>query len=404
MTKKVICDTNIFMSDDFDISNYEKVYIPIIVLEELDNHKINGDSERKFKARRAMRNIENATNKEVVIDYYYALPKYLLDTKLDNKILGFAKEITTIHKDVVFLVNDINLLEKAKALEIPCEKLNEVQFDNSYMGYKEVTLSEYDQALFYECPTNKWDLLNNEYLIIKNEDGEIIDRQRWTEGKGFKPIMTKSFKSLYFGETKPRDVYQQLAIDSLYNTQFTMLMGYAGSAKTLLSLAWIMQNIQSGKIGKCIIIFNPIKLKNNEQLGYYSGNRTEKLLQNSIGGILSSKLGDMTMVETLINQGKLMIIPTSDIRGIEISDNDCLFVSEAQNTDAYTMKTIIQRAKDGCKIIIEGDLEEQKDIRCSHSENGMQRIIDVFKGSQYFSCVKLQKIYRSPIAELAQNI
>jgi predicted ribonuclease YlaK len=191
----------------------------------------------------------------------------------------------------------------------------------------------------------------------------------------------------------------------LVNTDFTLLCGVAASGKTMISLSYIMQNITKGKIGKAVIIFNPAKLKNNEQLGYYSGSRIEKMLQNSIGGILSSKLGSIDGVETLINQGKIMLIPTSDIRGIEISEHDVLYVTEAQNTDAYTMRTILQRAKEGCKIIIEGDMLEQQDIRnCSLNENGMMRAIEVFKGTNYFSCIKLKNTYRSPISEIAQKI
>ena len=113
----------------------------------------------------------------------------------------------------------------------------------------------------------------------------------------------------------------------------------------------------------------------------------------------------MIAVETLINQGKLLMIPTSDIRGIEIASNDCLFVTEAQNTDGYTMRTILQRAKEGCKVIVEGDLLEQQDLRhISNQENGMIKAVEVFKGTEHFSCVKLQNVYRSPIAEIAQNI
>lgn len=406
-SRKCFVDTNVLMQHSTEVFNkYEKVYICGYVLQELDKHKISDSESKKYQARQAGRDIEN---NELKVEYVikegsFSLPTYFVNDSMDNRIISVLKDLYTVDKEIVALSNDLLFRQKCRLLDIPCEKLDGNDKDDIYTGYKEAIMDEYEMSVHYECPINRFGLLNNEYLIIKDGNGEIVDKQRWVEGKGFTPINAKAFKSIYFGDIKAKDTYQQLAMDSLYNSQFTMLTGFAGTAKTLLSLGWIMQNIQSGKIGKCVIIFNPVKLKNNEQLGYYSGNRTEKLLQNSIGGILSSKLGDMTMVETLINQGKIMIIPTSDIRGIEISDNDCLFMSEAQNTDSYTMKTIIQRAKEGCKIIIEGDMEEQKDIRCSSKDNGMQRIIDVFKGSPYFSTIRLQKIYRSPIAELAQKI
>lgn len=399
--QKVILDTNTLL-DGINLSQFSKVYLPITVLEELDKIKHNSEGERQYKARKAIRDLKEATNIEYKLNYSYSLPIWLDREVPDNRILGFAMEIFALYKDVKLISNDINMLVKARALGIDCGSLDEVndKDDFDYTGYKEITLDEYEMAIHYQCPINKWDLLNNEFLIIRDGNGEIVDKQRWTD-KGFVPVGNKPFKSIYFPDFKPKDVYQMLAMDSLNKDDLTLLFGKAGTAKTYLSLSWIMQNIHNSKIGKCVIIFNPAKLRNNEQLGYYSGSRTEKLLQNSIGGILSSKFGDMTLVESLINNGKLMIVPTSDIRGIEISENDCLFVTEAQNTDAYTMRTIIQRAKEGCKVIIEGDMLEQQDIK---NGIGMQRVIDVFRGTKYFSCVKLQNVYRSPLADLAQNI
>ena len=152
--------------------------------------------------------------------------------------------------------------------------------DEIYTGYKEVVLSDYEQALFYqEGKFNKWDLLNNQYLIIKNEDGEIIDKYRWNDEKGFVTLKTTSFKSIYFQDFKPKDVYQMLAMDSLYNTDFTLLFGRAGSAKTTLALSYVMQQIQANKINKCVIIYSNAPLRNNFSLGFYPGNRMRNYSQ-----------------------------------------------------------------------------------------------------------------------------
>jgi len=408
--KKIFIDTNIIMQyGEVVFKNNDKILIHITVLEELDH--INHTSEspnKKYCARKALHIIEKYLNSEmleIIIDEpKYKLPSTLDFQKNDHRILAMAKDLYDKDNEVLFITDDLNLLLKAQSINLPCEKFTELGDDNLYIGYKEVIMDDYEMSVHYECPVNKWGLFENEYLIIKNADGKIVDKQRWTNN-GFAQVASRGFKSVYLGNIKPKDTYQMLAIDSLNNTDFTVLYGHAGTAKTLLSLCWVMQNIESGKIGKCVIIFNPAKLKNNDSLGYYTGNRTEKLLQNSIGGILSSKFGDMIAVETLINQGKLLIIPTSDIRGIEISDNDCLFVTEAQNTDSYTMRTILQRAKEGCKVIVEGDILEQQDLRhISSKENGMIKILEVFKGSNRFSCVRLKNVYRSEIAELAQNI
>lgn len=398
--EKVVLDTNFYMNYPEDIGKFNKVYINTTILEEIDGLKESDSPTKSYKARVASRAIEKATNiefKNIPLDDIN-----LNLTRNDNKIIQFAK---SLHNDCILITDDLNVVFKCKCVGVPVVKWQSKKKEDLYLGYKEIVLSEYDLAVHYQCPTNKWDLLNNEYLVIRNEDDEVVDCQRWVEGKGFTPLNSKDFKSMYFGTIKAKDVYQRMAMDSLYNSELTILYGMAGSAKSLLSLAWIMQNIQNNKIGKCVIGFNSVPLKNNQALGYYPGSRNEKLLQSSLGGILSSKFGDMTMVETLINQGKLLIVPTCEIRGIEIADNDCLFITEAQNTDAYTMRTLLQRPKEGCKIIVEGDLEEQQDLRhVNPNDNGMLRAIEVFKGSKYFSCVRLKNTYRSPIAEIAQRI
>jgi len=405
-TKKVFCDTNVLLNSKFNLQDYQKVYISIVSIEELD--KLKRDERISYQARKIIKDINFADNVVIITKSdFNTANRLFLEHGNDNAILNMAYDVYIDDNEVLFLSDDYNLIVKAdKGLGLPCKifEFDDGKSDDIYTGYKEVILSNIELAEHYQNPINRWDLLNNEYLIIRDENGNVVDKQKWNDKNfTFIPVKYKPFKSIYFPDFKPRDEYQMLAMESLINNDLTLLFGKAGVAKTMISLSWIMQNIHTGKIGKCVIVFNPVKLRNNEQLGFYSGNRTEKLLQNSIGGILSSKFGDMNLVESLINNGKLMIIPTSDIRGIEISENDCLFVSEGQNTDAYTMRTIIQRAKEGCKIIIEGDMLEQQDLR-NCRENGMQRIIDVFKGTEYFSCVKLKNVYRSPIADIAQNI
>lgn len=400
-----ILDTNVLI-DGIDLTKFNKVYIPILVIEELDNLKKNKNYELTYKVKQVIKQLEQADNIEIRWRSQFSLPLDLEHTN-DNLIISYAKDCVTFDKDCVFLSNDYNVRLKAKFLDVPCNPYNQdINTDNLYVGYKEIVLTDYEQALFYgEGKFNKWKLLNNQYVVIKNEDEEIIDKYRWTDEKGFIPLRATSFKSIYFPDFKSKDVYQMMAMDSLYNTDFTLLFGRAGSAKTTLALSYVMQQIQTNKINKCVIIFNNVPLKNNKESGFYPGNRNEKLLSGSLGGILTSKFGDITAIEALINQGKLLLVPSAEIRGIEVGEHDCLFVTEAQNMDAYTMRTILQRTKDGCKCIVEGDLLEQQDIRnCGLKENGMYRALEVFKGDKSFSCVKLKNVYRGHIADVAQSI
>lgn len=385
---------------------YDIVYITGYVLRELEKHKQSNNEEKKYLSRRAVNDIEANENKVIyfVSECDYDLPYHLDKDIVDNRIISNFKEIYEKDNSVIFLSNDTLFKHNCNSLDIPCQKFGG-QYDNlDYKGYRIVTMSQQEMSDHYSRPSNIFGLLNNEYLIIKDNDGIIVDQQRWNDVQGFIPISQKGLTSKYLGDFRPKDPYQIMAIDSLNNMDFTLLFGVAGSAKTLLSLSWIMQSLQNQKITKCVVIFNSVPLKNSQAQGFYPGDRNDKLLQTSLGGILSSKLGSMDMVRDLISSGRLLLIPTSEIRGIEISENDAIYVTEAQNIDSYTMRTIVQRAKG--KIIVEGDLLEQKDLRNNYNpkDNGMQRAIEVFKGTQYFSCVKLKNTYRSPMCELAQQI
>lgn len=62
---------------------------------------------------------------------------------------------------------------------------------------------------FYSNPSaNPYNLHINEYIIIRNEDEEIVDRLCWT-GADYRNLNFKSFNSRQFGEIKPikGDVY-----------------------------------------------------------------------------------------------------------------------------------------------------------------------------------------------------
>ena len=75
------------------------------------------------------------------------------------------------------------------------------------------------------------------------------------------------------------------------------------------------------------------------KLGFYPGSKNDKLLDSQIGNILSSKLGSRLVVEDMIESGKLLLLPFSDIRGFD-TNGMCagVYITEAQNMDIFLMK------------------------------------------------------------------
>jgi len=69
------------------------------------------------------------------------------------------------------------------------------------------------------------------------------------------------------------------------------------------------------------------------------------------------------------------------------------------------MKLALQRIGEDCICIIDGDEKTQvDDIAFAGANNGMRRMSKVFRGHDVYGEIELKKIYRSKIAEIAENI
>lgn len=383
----------------------DRFLISSITLKEIEDIKTSSqkDSEIKYKARNIARLLdENGEKYDVIVvdsSFDDVLGQFNLPMSPDNYIAACAY-ICNTKEPTLFVSNDINIKNIArKVFGLDVESAYDDR-DEQYKGYKVVELPDEDLAALYEdLHNNQFDCLVNEYLVVNNLHGETVDRLKWN-GEQYTPLSSKNFKSRMFGTIKPFDNIQRCAFDSLQTNDITVLYGKAGSGKTTIPLSYMMQMLETQKIKTCHIIYHYEPLKGAKTLGFEKGSHLEKTLNTgALGNILSSKIGDLQTVENMIASGALNIIPTANIRGVEFGSEDAVFVTEAQNINVYTLKTIIQRCKDGCRQIYEGDILEQSDINCT--QLGIDRMIEVFKGHKKFGVVKLKNNYRSEFCELA---
>ena len=384
-------------------------YISSVTLEELEKIKTSSrhDETVKYKARKILHLLDEYTDKYDVVMYQNVIGdiinEKLIEITPDSKIVAccsFIQNLIPCDQQLVFCTNDIACkMIASKIFGLHVESVDRNKPDE-YKGFVEKSLSEEEMAYFYEhISQNIYGLLTNEYLIIKNDKNEVVDTMKW-DGEMYEAVRCKPFKSNMFGTLKPLDEVQSCAMDSINCNDITVLYGKAGSGKTTLPLNYIMQGLEKGKIKKLYVIYSFEPLKGAKTLGFEKGDHVTKLLYSaSIGNILASKFGDISQVEYMIDRQMIDIIPTANIRGVEFESDSCVLVTEAQNLDVYTLKTILQRCKDGCKQIYEGDIIEQKDTNIQ--QVGVNRLIDVFKGHKSFGCVKLKNNYRSPLSELA---
>ena len=379
----------------------EKFAIADITLRELESIKTNRnkDEEVKHKARKVAHLLDEYSDLVKVIhvdkeDYDYP----------DEGILS-AANITYLNNqdNFSFVTDDICCKLLARNIyNLPVEGLSDTSFD-PYTGFKEITMDDEEMALFYSnlCE-NRYNLLTNQYLIIKNTKGEIIDKYRW-DGEEHKGLWHKDIKSMYFDKLKSKDVYQACAVDSIMSNTLTAISGKAGSGKSLLSLMVAMNLIERGVYDRIVVLFNPTKTRGAADSGFYPGSSNDKAMSNFIGNVLTTKFGDRYAVDILISQNKLKLVSMADARGMEILDNEILWITEAQNTSVDLIKLCLSRMSSGAKAIIEGDYDSQLDNKAFEgSNNGLRRIITAFKGQKEFGYVQLQNVWRSRIAQLCE--
>lgn len=391
----------------------EKFYISSITLKELENIKTSGtkDEETKYKARTLLNLLDKYEDKYEVILYHNSYASIIeihdFENIPDNKIIACACHLKDLGNDIMFITEDKVCKETASALGLKVLRQYGKE-EEEYTGFKKVIMNEKELATFYEHiyphSVNRFGLLNNEYLLLEI-DNEIVAKYKWCD-EHYIEIPFQKAESKMFGKVVPKDHYQQIALDSLHNNQITMLRGAAGSGKSYLAFSYMFSLLEKGKISKIIIFCNTVATKGSAKLGYYPGSREEKLLDSQIGNLLVSKLGDRSAVERMINDGSLVLLPMSDIRGYDTTGmNAAVYISEAQNLDIELARLALQRVSDDAICILDGDSNAQVDLSLyAGNNNGMRRISEVFKGSDFYGEVTLQNIYRGKIANLAQQL
>ena len=405
----------------------EFFFISSVTLIELEDIKVNRnkDDQTKYNARRVVRLLNDNPDKYYVVCYEkYFIPSdskalYNIEDSPDVRICmsaTFALEhlknvggtwvnASDTYNPITFVTNDLS-----------CKLLAENVFDlktentytgneDSYSGYIEVTMSDKELAEFYQNKTNRWGLLVNQYLIIRDPNGEVKDKYRW-DGEEFKFVDYTNIKSKMFGSVKPYegDIYQTLALNSIKNNKLTMIKGPAGTGKSYIAIGSILHLLEKNKIDKMVIFANPTPTANAAKLGFLPGSQLEKLADSSLGNMLGAKLGDKYLIDQLIQQNKLDILPMCDIRGFDTSGLNCaVYITEAQNLDISLMKLALQRIGEDSICIIDGDYNTQVDLQqYAGYNNGMRRLSEIFRGQDFYGEVELKNIYRGRIARLAE--
>lgn len=420
MSKHVITDTNVLMNN-INLKDYDLCYLPITVLEELDGLKTSENQEKAYKARKAIKHIEDCDNIQYQTQYSYALPQWLNKDKPDNRILGFAKDIISFDEKAILLTGDINMVCKAKALGIPFEKWNNNdKSDVLYTGIKYIELKEDDSSSIEDVllKIDKSELTENEYILLGFwEINHKYNQKQFQLVKGYKWANNdfEEVKSPRLGD-KLNDCFrdnaeQKLVYDAINddNIDILVIYGNSGSGKDFSVLANCLNNVSKPSKNKrgmyksksILYTRSTIEVAGRKQ-GFLPGDANDKssiyMLParqniNKIYEILGMDSDYTSLVESKIYEE----VPLAYMRGCTYNDS-YMIMDECANSSLEEVKMFISRAGECSKVIVIGSLNQIDDKCNTYSNNALYKVIQSYKGQKNCAIIELRNQHRSLLA------
>lgn len=266
-----------------------------------------------------------------------------------------------------------------------------------YTGYNVVELSDEQLSQFYTDKNNIFDLLENQYVFVKN-NGEIVDKYVQQEGELRRVKYTK-LENGYIGSIKPRNAEQEILFDMLVDSRSTLKLvtGGFGCGKTFCLVAAALEALHKGKFDKIVWVRNNVDVKDTVPLGALPGDAFDKLLPFVMP--LADHAGGIEGIKNLLEQDQLEVVHLGYLRGRDIK-RSIILCSEAENLTKQHIQLLIGRVGEGSNLWMDADLK-QRDKAIFEKSAGLETMIDRLKGNELFGYVKLLKTERSKTAQLA---
>lgn len=386
---KYVVDTNLLIHLPETLKRYN-IVITAMVLRELEKHKTSSNQDLAYKARRATRFIRE--NEKTVTfdhkDYRVTFSQEHDPHYVDNQIIQCC-----LDNKYGLLTNDILLRLKALSFQIDVVTIDEEAPDEQYKGYKEAVLTKEQMAHLYEnLDKNTYNLLTNQYLLIKDESGETVDVKRWS-GESYQDLKHPPKK--YLGALND---LQKCALDLLFNKNIPIkiIAGTYGSGKTLLSVKMGLWHLyEKGNYNKLMMVRNPVG--SGEEVGFLPGNKMEKIY-DFFKPVIQHLDGGEFQAQQMIQREELIAEIPFYMKGLSLDHGYFVIVDEAEDLDLKTLKLIGTRiGKDSC-IVFSGDYEqaEGKYIR----NNGLIKMVNTLKGNPLVGIVTLDTDVRSEASKV----
>ena len=273
-----------------------------------------------------------------------------------------------------------------------------------YKGYIEVQLDDEHLASFYnnkELYAELFNLKENQYLLIKDSTGEVVDRYCYQNGE-LRQVMFMKLGGTFTGTIKPRNPEQVCLFDMLKDktSKVKLVTGRFGSGKTLAMVYAALELIEKGKFDRIVWVRNNVAVKDAPEIGFLPGDDFAKL-KPFLGPFLDHAGGEEG-VKKLLDEDKLWVIPLGHLRGRSLK-NCILLCSECENFTKEHLQLLMGRIDEGSQLWLDGDLK-QRDKLIFEKSAGIEKMVSRLTGKKLFAYVHLKKAERSEVAALADEL
>ena len=466
--KLFVLDTNVLMHDPMSLFRFDEhdVYLPMITLEELDDHK-KGMTEVARNARQVSRDLDalaagmgsrqtqgaadglgeglalsQTGHREAAGKLFFqthlvnvTLPTGLPQGKADNQILGVVQALREQQpgREVVLVSKDINMRIKARALGLPAEDyFNDKTLEDGDLLYTGVLQLPADFWDRHGKTMESWNQGGFTYYRISGPlvPALLINQFVYLEAPGAAPLHAKvteitgktavlrtlreytHTKNAVWGVTA-RNREQNFALNLLMDPDcdFITLTGTAGTGKTLMTLAAGLSQVMDDRRYTEIIVTR-VTVPVGEDIGFLPGTEEEKMspwmgaLDDNLEVLSRTDGGAGEWGRAATNdlvRSKIKIKSLNFMRGRTFL-NKFVIIDEAQNLTPKQMKTLITRAGPGTKIVCLGNLAQIDTPYLTEGSSGLTYAVDRFKGWPHSGHVTLARGERSRLADFASEV
>ncbi len=462
-TRLFVLDTNVLMHDPTAIFRFEEhdIYLPMIVLEELDNGKkglsevsrnvrqvsryidqlVSGKSEADIAGGLSLSTLHGVEQSDLASGRIFFqtdlldadLPRMLPGNKPDNTILNTAIALQDLHpqRHITLVSKDINLRIKAAVVGVEAEDYRNDRvlddLDLLHTGYTDLPPSFWandreqlkswtDEVgrTFYEVQGEAVkDLHVGQFVHVGDDEAAVELIVRELHGERAKMELIKDYvegRTAVWG-VHARNREQNYALNLLMDpdVEFVTLLGAAGTGKTLLTLAAALAQVLDEPRYREIIMTR-VTVPVGEDIGFLPGTEEEKmtpwmgaLMDNLevLTGTLDSGDWERAATNELLAK-RIKIRSLNFMRGRTFL-NRFLILDEAQNLTSKQLKTLITRAGPGTKIVCLGNLAQIDTPYLTETTSGLTYVVDRFRDWEHGGHVTLARGERSRLADFASN-